>query len=206
MTVSPTITAYEPHAYRSQMELVESFADRIHIDLMDGEFAPHKSVGVDQIWWSESTAADIHLMYKKPMEQLEALIKLRPHMVIFHYEAEGDPAHIATHLREAGIKAGLALLQQTSVDEVKDVLPCFDHVLVFSGNLGEHGGFADLRLLEKVKQLRELKPDLEISWDGGINYQNAAELVKGGVDVLNAGGYIHNAPDPAAAYKLICAV
>lgn len=201
VTICPTITAYDPHAYRSQMEKIEPFAERIHIDLMDGEFAPHKSIRLEQIWWPDKLTADIHLMYQQPMLQLTRLIKLKPNMVIIHAEAEDPPEHLAVHLHENGIKAGLAMLHATPVDQVKDILTGFDHILIFSGNLGEHGGFADLRLLNKVAQIREIAPDVEISWDGGINDQNAKSLIEGGIQVLNVGGYIHNAADPAAAYE-----
>lgn len=202
--ICPTVTAYEPHAYRTQMETLEPFAERIHIDLMDDEFTPHKSVGMEQVWWPDGVKADIHIMYKRPMDYLEHLINLKPHMVIWHFEAEGDHAHMATHLHDAGIKTGIALLQDTSPETAKDILSCFDQVLIFSGNLGEHGGFADLRLLDKVKVIDDQGTDMEISWDGGINDQNAKALIEGGIDVLNVGGYIHNSPNPQAAYaKLV---
>jgi ribulose-phosphate 3-epimerase len=199
--ICPTITAFEPHGYRSQMESIEPFAKRVHIDLMDGLFAPHVSPGLDQVWWPEAIAADIHLMYEHPMEQLEQLIELKPSLVVIHYEADVDHAEFAKRLKDHGVKAGLALLQDTSVDDTASVMQSFDHVLVFSGNLGEHGGTADLQLLTKVQQIKEHYPDMEISWDGGINEQNAKELVAAGVNVLNVGGFIQGAADPATAYK-----
>jgi hypothetical protein len=58
---------------------------------------------------------------------------------------------------------------------------------VFSGNLGYHGGQADLDLLDKVRKARELKPTIEIGWDGGINDQNAREIAIGDID-MDAGG------------------
>lgn len=201
--VCPTVTAYEPHAYRTQMETLEPFAERIHIDLMDDEFTSHKSVSLEQVWWPDNAEADIHLMYKRPMDYLEHLIKLKPSLVIWHFEAEGDHAHMATHLHDSGIKTGIALLQDTPPEKLKDILDCFDQVLIFSGNLGEHGGFADLRLLDKVQPIREQKALMEISWDGGINDQNAQALMDGGIDVLNVGGYIHNSPDPETAFTTL---
>jgi ribulose-phosphate 3-epimerase len=57
-----------------------------------------------------------------------------------------------------------------------------------------------LKLLNKVTELRKLKPELEIGWDGGINVDNAKQLSEGGVDVLNVGGAIQKAEDPKAAY------
>jgi ribulose-phosphate 3-epimerase len=198
--ICPTITATGPHDYRQQMELVEPFARRIHIDMMDGQFAPTKWPELDQIWWSPGTTADIHLMFQRPLEQLSALVKARPHLVIIQAEAEGDHAHFADSLHKVGIRAGLALLQDTAVDDARGIIKKFDHILVFSGRLGYHGGQADLALLDKVKQVREAHPQAEIGWDGGISDQNTKQLVEAGVDVLNVGGFIHQAPDPADAY------
>jgi ribulose-phosphate 3-epimerase len=200
--VCPTVTAFNAHEYRSQIELLELFAKRLHIDLMDGEFAPTKSPDLDTIWWPEGIIADVHLMYQRPALYLEQLIKLKPSLAIIHYEAEVDHADFAVQLQAAGIKAGLAMLQKTTVDDIAPLLSHFDHVMIFSGNLGHHGGSAvDLSLLDKVHAVHDQYPDIEIAWDGGINDQNAKKLVKGGVDVLNVGGFIHKAADPQAAYN-----
>ena len=79
-------------------------------------------------------------------------------------------------------------------------LPTSDQVLVFSGNLGYHGGEADLGLLEKVKKIWQHHPECEIAWDGGINDQNVQQLVDAGVSVLNVGGFVQQSADPEAAY------
>jgi ribulose-phosphate 3-epimerase len=204
--ICPTVTAYDPHEYREQLERLLPFAKRLHIDLMDGALAPTKSPPLDQIWLPDEVIADIHLMYQRPMNYLDRLVKLKPHLVVIHYEAEVNHAHFATHLREHGIKAGLAILQPTAVEMITDLMPNFDHVLVFSGDLGHHGGQADLNLLDKVKEVRRRWPQTEISWDGGINDQNAPQLVEAGVDVLNVGGFIQKAGDPEARYNQLTKV
>ncbi len=101
--------------------------------------------------------------------------------------------------------SGLALLQDTSVESVSRIINKFNHILIFSGHLGYHGGQADLSLLDKVKQVRELHPQAEIGWDGGINDQNVKQLAEAGVDVLNVGGFIQKAADPVQAFKKISA-
>lgn len=200
-TICPTVTAYDQHQYREQMELIEPFAKRIHIDLMDGEFAPTVSPTPDQIWWPPKLVADIHIMYQRPAEHLDQLIRLKPHLIVIQFEADVDHAAFAAKLQKAGIKAGLGLLQDTTVESVKNILDSFDHVMVFSGNLGHHGGSAvDFGLLDKVHEVRQLRPDIEIAWDGGVNDTNARQLVEGGADVLNVGGFIHTAENPSAAY------
>jgi ribulose-phosphate 3-epimerase len=198
--ICPTVTAFDPHEYRAQIERLVPFAKRIHIDLMDGEFAPTKSPDLDQIWLPEEVVSDVHLMYQHPADYLEQLITLKPSLVVIHYEANVDHVDFAAKLEAAGIKAGLALLQKTAVDTATNILPNFDHVMVYSGHLGEHGGEADLSLLEKVRQIRNNFPDIEISWDGGISDQNAKQLVKAGVDVLNVGGFIQSSENPQEAY------
>jgi ribulose-phosphate 3-epimerase len=204
--ICPTVTAFDKHEYRTQIERLVPFAKRVHIDLMDGEFAPSKSPDLSTIWWPKELTADIHLMYQRPMEQVDELIKLKPNLVVIHAEAEADFSDFAARLHDAGIKTGLALLQDTSVESVAKVLPDFDHVLVFSGNLGYHGGAADLGLLDKVREIRQNYPEIEISWDGGISDQNAPQLIEAGVDVLNVGGFIQKADDPAAVYKSLASL
>ncbi len=199
--VCPTVTAFDTSEYRVQMQRLKAFAQRIHIDLMDGEFAPTTSPGLDKIWWPPELTADIHLMYQRPMEHLEQLIKLRPHMVVIHNEAEVHHMHFAAELHKADIKVGLAILQDTPIEYAYQIMHSFDHVLVFSGKLGYHGGEADLGILDKVRKVREHHPEAEIGWDGGINGDNARQLMAGGVEVLNVGGFIQKAPDPAANYE-----
>lgn len=198
--ICPTVTAYDTHEYREQMERVEPFAKRVHIDLMDGHFAPTKSPDLKHVWWPDGVTADVHLMYQRPLPHLPALIRLRPHLVIIHAEADVDHAQFAKSLRKVGIRAGLALLHDTPAERVKSIVKTFDHLLVFSGHLGYHGGQADLKLLHKVAELSGLNPEAEIGWDGGITDQNAKQLADAGVDVLNTGGFIQRAPEPKDAY------
>ncbi len=204
--ICPTVTAYEADEYRRQLERIQPMASRIHIDLMDGEFAPTESPSLLEIWWPFTQEADIHLMYQRPMDHLEQILKLRPRMVVIHNEASVHHMHFAAELHKAGILAGLALLQDTPVEWAHQIMHSFDHVLVFSGHLGYHGGEADLELLEKVRNIREHHPDAEIGWDGGINDQNAAALIRAGVDVLNVGGFIQKSDNPEAAYATLEAI
>jgi ribulose-phosphate 3-epimerase len=204
--ICPTVLAEEPHAYREQMERIAPFAERIQIDLTDGDFAPSKTVGLEQVWWPESIKADIHLMYRNPAKYMEQLIRLKPSLVIVHSEADVELSKIATELHQHDIKAGLALLEKTSVSSIKQFLTIFDHVLIFSGTLGHFGGKADLGLLDKAIQIKDRNPNVEIGWDGGVNDQNAKALADGGVDVLNVGGFIQKAENPATAYAKLMSV
>lgn len=200
-TICPTVTAADPHAYRAQVERIEPFAVRWHIDVADGDLAPRKLIELDALWWPGNVQVDLHMMYRFPSEHLELIVVQHPRLVIIHAEAEGDFDVWSDTLHHHGIEVGVALLPNTPVQVIAAALDKIDHVLVFSGNLGYQGGsHADLGLLEKVQQLRALKPTLEIAWDGGVNDENAHALAAGGVDVLNVGGFIHDAHNPGAAY------
>lgn len=198
--ICPTVTASEPHQYRIQMERASKLSKRVHIDLADGVFTDNKLISLDHIWWPDHITADIHLMYESIFPFMKQLIKLRPHMVIIQAESVGNFYDIAPKLNFYGIRVGISLLQHTDVNRIKPALKDIGHVLIFSGDLGHFGGHADLKLLDKVKQIHKLNMNIEIGWDGGINVDNIKTLVDSGVNVLNVGGSIHNSKNPEAAY------
>lgn len=198
--ICPTVTAYSLDEYKVQLDRIVPFAGRIHLDFMDGGFAPTVSPPVSAAWWPRKVQADLHIMYRHPMVALDDVIAHHPHLVVVHAEAEDIPSFVH-HVHEERIKVGIALLPDTPVDALSQYLPIIDHVLVFSGNLGHHGGTADLGLLAKVGAIKALKPSLEIGWDGGINDSNIRALADGGVDVLNTGAAIQKSDNPQSAYN-----
>jgi ribulose-phosphate 3-epimerase len=202
-TICPTITAANPDEYKAQMERIEPFAMRIHVDIMDGTFAPNCGIGIDEIWWRGDRTIDLHMMYQRPSDHLDLLLTLKPRLVIIHAEADGDYEPFAEALHNHGVEVGVALLPKTTVDWIADSMKHIDHVLIFSGDLGHFGGTFDPSLLEKVRQVRALKRNVEIGWDGGINEHNEAQLIEAGVDVLNVGGFIQKAQDPQSQYHLL---
>lgn len=204
--ICPTITAGNSHTYRAQMENVANFAARLHIDLMSKDFTPHQSVSVNEMWWPAGVRADIHVMYKNPAMYLDKIIEYKPQLVIIHAESEGSFYETAEALKNNNIKVGLALLKETHVSQIESVLEELDHVLIFSGDLGSFGGHADLSLLEKVQAIKVINPEIEVGWDGGINEHTIKKLADGGVDVLNVGGFIQRADDPAHAYARLKAL
>jgi ribulose-phosphate 3-epimerase len=202
-TICPTILAGTSQEYQHQIDRVTSFAGRLHIDLADGMFAPVKTISLEQVWWPGNVRADLHLMYQKPFEHYKTYIDLGPQMVIVHAESAGHFVPFAELMHHHGIEVGVALKPKSPVELIRPALDWIDYVLIFSGKLGHFGGQINLDLLSKAKALRQLKPQLEIGWDGGIDDQNAKTLVLGGIDVLNVGSYLNHAADPLAAYSML---
>lgn len=202
--IAPTITVETPEQYKAAAEKLHPFAQRVHVDISDGEFAPTFSIPEAQVWWPKEWTLDIHAMVARPAEHLPALLALKPNMIIFHVETATDLLPIIAQIKQAGIKAGIALLKPTVPQTVAPLITAADHVMVFSGDLGHYGGTASLMQLEKVRLIKAINPSVEIGWDGGVSPENAYTLTQGGVDVLNVGAAIAEAPDPDAAYaKLV---
>lgn len=203
--ISPTVLASDVDSYKKQMDLVTSFAPRIQVDITDGIFTPSFTVGINDLWWPEGALVDVHAMVQRPEDYLVPLIRLKPHMVIFHAEAEGDmPAVLAT-LRQYGIQSGVALLRGTVPLNQEAVIREADHVMIFTGDLGKFGGEASLMQLEKVRLIKRINPEAEIGWDGGVTVDNAYGIKQGGVDVLNVGSAIHMSASPQETYEVLVA-
>ncbi|MDQ3123311.1 MAG: hypothetical protein M3Q14_01350 [bacterium] len=200
--ICPTIMGKDSREYREAIESISDFAERIHIDFADGKFAFTKLILIEDAWWPVGLIVDFHVMYQNPIEFIEDIIVQQPSLVIIHAEAN-EPEKFLDELEGLGIHRGAALLKNTPVSEIRPYIDKLDHVLIFSGDLGHYGGTVDFELLKKVEQLKSLRSDIEIGWDGGINAETAARLAKGGVDVLNVGGAVQKASDPEAAYDTI---
>jgi ribulose-phosphate 3-epimerase len=199
--IVPTIMAETIDELRASIEKLQTFVRRVHIDVSDGEFAPTFLLSESQLFWPEGWEVDIHAMVARPSEHLAQLIRLKPSMVVLHAEAQEDIVPHLLTLKQAGIKAGVALLKTTVPITVQAAIEAADHVMIFSGELGKFGGTASMMQLEKIRLIEKIKPGVEIGWDGGINVDNAYTLTQGGVDILNVGGEIANADDPAATYN-----
>lgn len=186
--IAPTITVETEQEYLASVDRIKDFADRIHVDISDGQFSPVFMIGVDKIWWPKEWTVDIHAMVLQPMEYVDKLISLKPNLITFHAEVGVNLLPIMEKIKNAGISAGVALLKPTVPATVEKLIKAADHVLIFTGNLGYYGGTASLMQLEKVRLVKDINPDVEIGWDGGVNVGNAFTLAQGGVDVLNVGG------------------
>lgn len=202
--IAPAILADTPEAYKLSIDRYHPFTQRVHIDLADGEFAPTFTIGVDQLWWPQEWQVDIHAMVARPAEYVDVLTALKPHLIIFHVEAVADIIPVLKRVKQAGVKAGIALQRPTVPATVADAIQEADHVMVFTGTLGQYGGTASLMQLEKVRLIKAISPNVEIGWDGGVNLDNAYTLTQGGVDVLNVGKALASAADPGQMYaKLV---
>ncbi len=199
--VIPALLAQTKDEFEVLSARIMPFAKRVHLDLMDGQFAPSVSVPVADIILPKEWEVDIHVMYAQPDAYLKSIIDLKPSMIIIHSEAQGELLKTIETIHKAGIKAGVALLRSTVPEDMAGLIAVADHVLIFSGNLGEYGGTANMLQIEKIRLIRAINPVIEIGWDGGANVSNAYTLALGGVDVVNVGNALVNEADPVETYR-----
>jgi ribulose-phosphate 3-epimerase len=203
--IAPAVLTETTDQFKTMMERIHQLADRVHIDITDGEFAPSFTINASEAWWPQGWHADIHAMVARPSEYVDQLITLRCDLIIFHAEVQEDLMPIIQKVKAADIKAGIALQRPTVPSTVANLIQAVDHVMIFSGELGKYGGKASLMQLEKVRLIKAINPNVEIGWDGGVTLDNAFGLAQGGVDVLNVGGTIAKSADPAETYRALVA-
>lgn len=205
VTVVPAILAENKLEYRKQIERVNNFARRVHIDYSDGMFAPATTLDITNLWWPKEWKADMHIMSATPSVQLDTILKLAPSLCILHAEASEDLIPVFATLKKEGIRTGLAILPSTYPGLVKRYIDVVDHVLIFAGQLGVQGSPADMMQMEKIAIVRSMKPELEIGWDGGANVSTMRALAHADLDVINVGSALSKAENPAEVYHELVA-
>jgi ribulose-phosphate 3-epimerase len=205
-SIAPTINATTPEDYARRIDNVKGFATRLHIDVGDGVFTDVKTVGLTQVYDIDGVPFDLHLMMTHPEGQMENICALQPQLVITHFEAPFDRETFYKQLRDVDIKVGMAINVETTIEQVRDILPTINHLVVFTGKLGHNGGEFRADCLEKIGQARAINPDLEIAVDGGLNQETARKAVEAGANLLDVGSFIHDSADPEIAYIAVEAI
>ena len=133
---------------------------------------------------------DVHLMIKNPQKFIEAFVKAGANSITVHAEECKNLKKTIGLIRLQGVKAGVSLNPNTPLSKIKHILDDVDIVLIMSVYPGFAGQKFIVDVLPKIKQLRELKPMLNIQVDGGITSETAPLAVAAGANILVAGSAI----------------
>jgi ribulose-phosphate 3-epimerase len=204
--IAPSILSCDFGNLERDFQLINSSdADWFHVDVMDGVFVPNISFGFPVIEALKKVAKkplDVHVMIVNPDQFIHQFAKAGVDILTVHYEACTHLHRTIAAIREAGMKAGVALNPHTPVSVLENVMADLDLVLIMSVNPGFGGQKFIRQAIEKVSQAKALirntgsKALIEV--DGGVNTETGAELVAAGADALVAGSFVFNNPDPKA--------
>jgi ribulose-phosphate 3-epimerase len=183
-------------------QVVRAGADYIHVDVMDGHFVPNITIGapvVASIRPVTRLPLDVHLMIEHPERYISQFAQAGADIITVHVEASPHLHATIRLIKQLGAKAGVSLNPPTPVGVVEEFLPHVDLVLVMSVNPGFGGQSFIPETLPKIASIRKLLDDralpAELEVDGGINADNALDIVSAGANVLVAGNSIFKAPE-----------
>ncbi|MGB1507937.1 MAG: ribulose-phosphate 3-epimerase [Crocinitomicaceae bacterium] len=211
LIISPSVLSCDFANVQRDVEMINnSDADWFHIDIMDGVFVPNISFGfpvMKAIKRHAKKPLDVHLMIDNPDQYIEDFASAGADILTVHFEACTHLHRTINAIREAGMKAGVAINPHTSVTVLEEVLDSLDLVLIMSVNPGFGGQKFIESSIGKVAKLREMKtnlnPDLIIEVDGGVNLETGNRLVEAGASALVAGSFVFKSEEPINTIKAL---
>ncbi|MEM4729276.1 MAG: ribulose-phosphate 3-epimerase [Thermoplasmata archaeon] len=194
--ISPSILSADFSCLLPQIEeAVGAGADWLHIDVMDGHFVPNLTIGppvVECLKGKVAVPLDVHLMVENPAHYIEPFARAGAVYLTVHAEADPHLHRTLQHIRERGMRPGVALNPSTPLSVVEFVLDDIQLLLIMTVNPGFGGQRFIPGMLEKIRAAARMLAGREIvlEVDGGIGPDNAPSVVRAGASALVAGNAI----------------
>ncbi|HPT03667.1 MAG TPA: ribulose-phosphate 3-epimerase [Bacteroidales bacterium] len=207
--IAPSFLSADFAHLQTDIEMINnSDADWFHLDVMDGVFVPNISFGIPVIKSIKKYSKkplDVHLMIVEPDRYLSSFREAGADILTVHFEACTHLNRSVQAIKATGAKAGVALNPHTPVSFLEDIIEYLDLVLLMSVNPGFGGQRFIPNTFSKIEKLcrliTEKHSDALIEVDGGVDLQNANELIKSGVNVLVAGKTVFSSPNPVETIR-----
>lgn len=185
---------------------VEPYVDGLHFDIADGHFVPNVTFGEPLLKTLETKLPiDVHLMVTNPADHIDAVRKAngRVEAVSFHIETDGDPAEIVRKIKAYGLRAGIAIKAETSVESLDRVINEVDYVILMTIVTGFSGNPFLSEPLEKIAWIKEKNPNAQIIIDGGVDNRTIEQIKSAGTDTVVSGHYLFSVSNVSEAAKLL---
>ena len=192
--IIPAIIAKSQQELEDKINKVKEYVEIIQLDIMDGKFVPNNSIDFDFELPKADCIFEAHLMIKNPEEWIKKHIN-KVDMVLVHIESCKKPKKLVDLVKENGKHVGFVLNPETQLSTIMGLIDDIDQVLIMTVNPGFYGSPFLPEMLDKIKKLREFKPDLNIEVDGGITDKTIHLVDKAGANMFVSGSYIVKSGD-----------
>lgn len=200
--LSPSImTADFLNLGRDLEEIKKAGVKNLHLDVMDGNFVPNISYGpkiISDIKKGTDFILDAHLMINEPENLIEEFSKAGSDYITIHPESTIHLHRQISLIKSFGKKAGVSLNPSTPLSYLDYVIDDIDLILIMSVNPGFGGQSFIPKILDKIKETKELIGDRDIilEVDGGVKLDNLKDIIDAGADMVVVGSAVFDGKDP----------
>ncbi len=194
--IAPSLLAADFSILKEEITNIENAgAEYLHLDVTDGNFVPNISFGpvvIKSLRAHSNLIFDVHLMIENPDKYVADFVDAGADIICVHVESTKHLNRTIQLIKSYKKKVGVALNPSTSLDTIKYDLDNIDMVLIMTVNPGFGGQKFIPQMLQKIKELRKIAPNIDIQVDGGINDEISKLVIEAGANVLVAGSYVFN--------------